>query len=934
MIEIACPECSHTMKLNTVKSGKFKPTCKKCKKPFLLQIDANLKATTARIPISAAAPSAQPKIEDDLEQTAPSQFEVPQEVNETAPSQFPTSNEVEQTAPSEISIKENRAAGTNAKINETMPSASGQSDDFSLVLKQKAEAGAPQEQTMPSAGQGGTQADVSAISQPVGMPARLGGYAILGELGRGAMGAVYQAKQLSLNRLVALKTIQAKWLQNPIMLARFTREAFAAAQLVHHNVVQIYDLGSENKTTFFSMEYVKGENLADLVKRRGKVDPEIAASHILQAARGLQFAHNQGMVHRDVKPANLLINEQSVVKVADLGLVKVPQDDDFADSFDESNENAVASGSSSNLTMVRHAMGTAAFMAPEQAEDASSVDHRADIYSLGCTFYVLLTGKPPFQGTSALEVISKHKTEPIVRPEAIVNRVPEALSNIVLKMVGKKPESRYANMGEVIAELESFLGVKDAKGFTPSDEDAAKILAYANEFNNSGTAKMRGLLAGGFVGGTILLALVTALFQPWIAISLVALMLGSVMSYFIVSGIRDRTHLFGQTCEFVFGSRLTDWMMWIGGGLLALILVYFSGSFLPVVVASLVGVGIGVGFHFLFDGKLSSERANSIAQTESLLMNARVQGENEENIRLFVAKYCGSDWEEFFESLFGYDAKIATRELMERGESGRRRKRFRPWKDWLINSMSRRLGALKEERQLNHLQKVEQAGLQAQGVSADEAREQADSIARALIQQNQELKDQLQEKLAVADPEVARQRKREKIKAMLEEARNSEPRSRSIFEVLNLPLNLFAGPHVRFLLGCLLLAGCLMWMNQNGLLSKAKAAIDSSNVQDIANQLEDTATDTAGWEPLSFPFVGRYFTNFNPGVAGLMLVFAGVFGGWRMSLFLIPAAAIMVLLPPALMNYGELIAIYGSMAGGVTMGVIGLMFGRLREDEY
>ena len=149
-------------------------------------------------------------------------------------------------------------------------------------------------------------------------------YEVIKELGRGGMGAVYLARQVPLDRPVALKVMNAKWASDPIFLARFTREAYAAAQLVHHNVVQIYDIGEQAGVNFFSMEFVDGKSLGDILKRDGKVTPEAAAGFIVQAARGLKFAHDRGMIHRDVKPDNLMLNVHGIVKVADLGLVKRP----------------------------------------------------------------------------------------------------------------------------------------------------------------------------------------------------------------------------------------------------------------------------------------------------------------------------------------------------------------------------------------------------------------------------------------------------------------------------------------------------------------------------------------------------------------------------------------------------------------------------------
>src|SRR5262249_21346317 len=151
------------------------------------------------------------------------------------------------------------------------------------------------------------------------VPHRLGGYQVVKELGRGGMGMVFLGRQISLDRPVALKVMHPRWAKNPTFVARFAREAYAAAPLVHHNVVQVYDVDAEGEHNFFSMEFVKGKSLGDLLQDHGKLDSEVAVNYVLQAARGLKFGHDLGMVHRDVKPDNLLLNDQGIVKVADLG---------------------------------------------------------------------------------------------------------------------------------------------------------------------------------------------------------------------------------------------------------------------------------------------------------------------------------------------------------------------------------------------------------------------------------------------------------------------------------------------------------------------------------------------------------------------------------------------------------------------------------------
>jgi len=262
-------------------------------------------------------------------------------------------------------------AAPPASPDETQ--ASDADDDFSVDEKPAPKAKVKKQRTEPAA-------------EPLGddIPERLGGYEVLKVLGKGGMGAVLLGRQVSLDRKVALKVMHPRIAKNPGFVARFTREAYAAAQLTHHNVIQIYDIGEERGQHFFSMEFVPGQSLMDLVKKDGKLAPEAAVGYILQAARGLRYGHNQGMVHRDIKPDNLMLNTEGIVKVADLGLVKLPSGDlpQQAGALPPSDDDTEGN---TELTRVGAAMGTPAYMPPEQARNSAAVDQRADIYSLGCT---------------------------------------------------------------------------------------------------------------------------------------------------------------------------------------------------------------------------------------------------------------------------------------------------------------------------------------------------------------------------------------------------------------------------------------------------------------------------------------------------------------------------------------------------------------------
>ena len=315
------------------------------------------------------------------------------------------------------------------------------------------------------------------------IPQRLGGYRILKMLGRGAMGAVYQAQQISLDRNVALKTIRSRLANNPASLARFTREAYAAAQLTHHNVVQIYDFGEDEGQHFFSMEWVRGGTLHDLVIDQGPIDPKRAASYILQAARGLQFAHRNGMVHRDVKPANLLLSDEGVVKVADLGLVKIPDWVETETDVGPASVSGVQSGT--HVTMQGTAVGTPAYMAPEQSSDATSVDHRADVYSLGCSLFYLLAGRAPFDGSVVSEVLEMHAKQPVPDLAEINSRVPSALVQVVQRCMAKQPEQRYDSLSQMVADLEAFLGLNQDGEFSPTTQQADQWEEIVKQYNSS-----------------------------------------------------------------------------------------------------------------------------------------------------------------------------------------------------------------------------------------------------------------------------------------------------------------------------------------------------------------------------------------------------------------------------------------------------------------
>ncbi|MCR4412517.1 MAG: serine/threonine protein kinase [Thermoguttaceae bacterium] len=266
-------------------------------------------------------------------------------------------------------------------------------------------------------------------------------YKLLNHLGTGGMSNVYLAEHLLMHRRVAIKVLPKSRVEDSSYLARFRREAQAAAALDHRNIVRAYDIDNEANNHFLVMEYVEGRDLQTIVQEEGPLDFARAANYTRQAAEGLEHAHQAGLIHRDVKPANLLIDQNGVVKVLDLGLARFSREDE----------------SSLTLAYQENVLGTADYLAPEQAVDSHGVDARADIYSLGCTLYFLLTGHPPFpEGTLPQRLLAHQRTPP---PDVRVDRpdAPEDLVAICTKMMAKKPDDRYASARQVADALAEWL---------------------------------------------------------------------------------------------------------------------------------------------------------------------------------------------------------------------------------------------------------------------------------------------------------------------------------------------------------------------------------------------------------------------------------------------------------------------------------------------
>jgi serine/threonine protein kinase/WD40 repeat protein len=300
-----------------------------------------------------------------------------------------------------------------------------------------------------------TRFQINLVARGRGKDLTLGPYVLLDRLGEGGMGEVFQARHRHMQRIVALKVIRKEKLASEEAIKRFYLEARAAGQLHHPNIVTAYDAGQAGSTHYFAMEYVDGTDLSRLVRESGPLPAGQACDYARQVALGLQHAYERGLVHRDIKPANLFVSwntaGDAVVKILDMGLARVQS----------------AGGADKALTQTGQVMGTPDYLAPEQALDAHTADIRADLYSLGCTLYFLLTGRPPFTGDSLAQVLLKHQMADPEEPPGGWGEISTAIRAVLRKLLAKEPAKRYQTPQVLAVVLEPLCKENSAAAARP-----------------------------------------------------------------------------------------------------------------------------------------------------------------------------------------------------------------------------------------------------------------------------------------------------------------------------------------------------------------------------------------------------------------------------------------------------------------------------------
>lgn len=281
-------------------------------------------------------------------------------------------------------------------------------------------------------------------------------YELVEKLGEGGMATVYKAKCQILNRYVSVKILKREYSSDEEFLKKFKREATAVASLSDNNIVNVYDVGSDGDINYIVMEYVQGKSLKEILNEKGKLTTDQALAIAIQIGKALEHAHKNNIIHRDIKPHNVIVTADGVVKVTDFGIAK--------------------SSDSATITNSSKVLGSAHYFSPEQAK-GNVVDNRTDIYSLGILLYELVTGRVPFDAESPVSVALKHIQEPPVPPKELNENIPDALNKLIMKAIEKEPFRRYQNVSDMVADMRAIQQNKDLRiAANDFEQDATRVL--------------------------------------------------------------------------------------------------------------------------------------------------------------------------------------------------------------------------------------------------------------------------------------------------------------------------------------------------------------------------------------------------------------------------------------------------------------------------
>ncbi len=890
-MNIQCPECSKELNIGSAKPGKYQPKCKHCGRSFRLRISDETPPRTAVAKLPTPTPTTDHNAATRIIEATIDAGATHAAIDATVDASAGATHAAIDATVDGGAVTEATTAGT--LIAESSPYISvSRSASASAAVSASHSAASVRRGNQPVAKSNTVNKDAAAE-----LPAeRLGGYRLQRLLGRGAMGEVYEARQISLDRPVALKTIRASIADNASSLARFTREAYAAAQLTHHNVVQIYDFGEDRGKHYFSMEWVRGGPLSDLVRAKGALEPRLAASYTLQAARGLAYAHRSGMVHRDVKPANLLLTDEGVVKVADLGLVKIPDlPEPATDGVGNTKTALSAAASGTEVTMHGTAVGTPAYMSPEQSADAATVDHRADIYSLGCSLFYLLAGRPPFEGSQISEVIKNHIHQSPPKITSINPLVPPELEQMIERAMAKRPSDRYSTLAEMITELESFLDIRGEGAFSPTRHQADEWGRIVGLYTASARVVSPMLLVVMVLTAGLLMSLISIMIGwRWIATGPTTV-LAAIITAMALLTQDSHSPVVAHVRSWIGTLRWLDWAITVIAAIVAILVVVFIGMWPGVLLGMVAGVAVGAACYFGMLSRHSTAADEAIKAAELFIRDLRLAGSDEDGVRDFCARYGGKQWQSLYERLFGYSSLVKQRQLLATDRAFRE-PTGSSLRDKFCAKMAAMTAANRTINDQSKLEKIERKGLRAEGMSEADAAERAYQMAAALIEASKTRADS--GGVYQADSVAVAAAKRKRFKEMMAEARSGKYQKKRDRLA---PLKLLMGAPTRLAAGLLLLAVFAMWGNSQGLFNSIKeidmsalrsGQIDLNQISDAANtmaaqaQSVDNAPATMGAMTVSSPW--------SMGIAGLLLCVSVISSGWKLTPFAIVATIVIL----------------------------------------
>ena len=744
---------------------------------------------------------------------------------------------------------------------------------------------------------------------PKDLPRVIGGYRVLRELGRGRLGLLLHARRRASSEDVALRVIRTEWSCLPVYVSRLIRNAHAAAQVEHPNLVPILDLGEAQRRFFVSTGFIHGQTLAERVVSQGPFIPREAVAIALQTARGLRTAHAQGLSHGDVSPTTIFLDRDGRIRLAELGLTRTPA--------------SVASEEAREKT------GPITLATIPGELNLEGV--RADLKGLGKTLAFLLTGQPG--NTDATSLIGRG--------------VPVNLVELVRSLIESRTGSGFSDVGQAVAAFEKYLNAKSVGGTTPREEDALILQESLKAFQGSPTALIRERVVTASVAtcsSLILLALIAKL--PLIAGSLLGLGLMTVLARFCIKGVTGRDSLFPDVRTLIFESRGADLAI-VAAGLslfvVALVVLHLQWAWLCLGILAVV---MAVGLHHFCDLPIETERKGAIEEGQSLVRDLRRKGVAEEAIRSFIRGASGEEWGPFFEALFGEEARRAAWTVFDRKMFMRLKHPVFTIRSLVASWIQGRLNNRRRERDAAFFQYVEEQGLVAEGVNLLTARRKSRRIAAAMVAVTSEHRDALKAATKGANepaadrPSVAfavKQAVEAPEEVLVEHEQGPIRPDRSVL------ISLLTGPRTRFLLGSLILAGFLLWVHQNGIISGDQikdVAVKAIESEDLLKSVRDARIDVripgrvkALDVPLAPRVVTGAFNGFHSGVAGLILMISSFFRGSRVGYFAFPGAAVSLLGPSlGLTALGPFDPSTASMAAGAAIASLGIFFGKTEEE--